>query len=105
MAPDLPAVCADEAKFKQIMYNLLSNAIKFTPDGGSVTVAAKLHRAHQQAVPPAGSHFSGECLKVSVADTGIGMHPRDHERIFVEFEQVDSSYGRRQQGHGTGIGA
>jgi CheY-like chemotaxis protein len=38
-----------------------------------------------------------------VADTGIGIHPRDHERIFAEFEQVDSSYGRLQQGTGLGL--
>jgi CheY-like chemotaxis protein len=42
-------------------------------------------------------------LKVTVADTGIGIHPRDHERIFAEFEQVDSSYGRLQQGTGLGL--
>jgi CheY-like chemotaxis protein len=40
---------------------------------------------------------------VTVADTGIGIHPRDHERIFAEFEQVDSSYGRLQQGTGLGL--
>jgi CheY-like chemotaxis protein len=40
---------------------------------------------------------------VTVADTGIGIHPRDHERFFAEFEQVDSSYGRLQQGTGLGL--
>ena len=40
---------------------------------------------------------------MTVADTGIGIHPRDHERIFAEFEQVDSSYGRQQQGTGLGL--
>ncbi|HWC60211.1 MAG TPA: PAS domain S-box protein [Verrucomicrobiae bacterium] len=90
VAPQLPPLFADEGKFKQILYNLLSNAIKFTPDGGMVTVTATL------ATP-------GESLKIAVADTGIGIKPQDHERVFQEFEQVDSSYGRQQQGTGLGL--
>ncbi len=99
-----PEVFADEAKFKQIMYNLLSNAIKFTPDNGRVTVTAT-RRNHANGHGALGSKppLSGECLQVAVADTGIGIHPRDHERIFTEFEQVDSSYGRLQQGTGLGL--
>ena len=49
VAPDLPALFADEAKFKQIMYNLLSNAIKFTPDGGKVLVTAAIQ--NEQPTP------------------------------------------------------
>jgi PAS domain S-box-containing protein len=86
----VPLLFADEAKFKQILYNLLSNAIKFTPDNGKVSVSA--------AVTP-----KGESLKISVADTGIGIKPQDHARVFHEFEQVDSSYGRQQQGTGLGL--
>jgi PAS domain S-box-containing protein len=86
----LPPLFADEAKFKQILYNLLSNAIKFTPDRGKVSVTASL------ATP-------GECLKITVADSGIGIKPQDHDRVFREFEQVDSSYGRQQQGTGLGL--
>jgi PAS domain S-box-containing protein len=98
-----PELFADEAKFKQIMYNLLSNAIKFTPDKGRVAVTAKRwNHPHGHGEPGSKSPLSGECLEVTVADTGIGIHPRDHERIFAEFEQVDSSYGRLQ--HGTGLG-
>jgi PAS domain S-box-containing protein len=99
-----PELFADEAKFKQIMYNLLSNAIKFTPDRGQVTVTAtRGNHPNGQGAPASKSPLSGECLKVTVADTGIGIHPRDHERIFAEFEQVDSSYGRCQQGTGLGL--
>jgi len=103
-APSLSAVMADEAKFKQILYNLLSNAVKFTPEGGKVTVAATREtdpEAHPGLEPLFAS--SGQCLMVVVADTGIGIHPRDHGRIFVEFEQVDSSYARQQQGTGLGL--
>lgn len=87
---ELPQLFADEAKLKQILYNLLSNAIKFTPDGGKVSISA-------------GVVGDGRWLQVSVADTGIGIRPEHHDRVFREFEQVDSSYGRQQQGTGLGL--
>jgi PAS domain S-box-containing protein len=93
IAADLPELFADEAKFKQIMYNLLSNAIKFTPDGGKVFVSAAIQIAdHGDSV-----------LQIAVTDTGIGIKLNDQERVFKEFEQVDSSYGRQQQGTGLGL--
>ena len=95
-----PPLYADEAKFKQILYNLLSNAIKFTPEGGRVAVRA---RVHQMSPEDKRAPNSGDWLRVEVSDTGIGIHPRDHERIFREFEQVDSSYARQQQGTGLGL--
>jgi len=99
-----PELFADEGKFKQIMYNLLSNAIKFTPDKGQVTVTATRSQPPDvQGAPELKGPRSGECLILTVADNGIGIHPRDHERIFAEFEQVDSSYGRCQQGTGLGL--
>jgi PAS domain S-box-containing protein len=98
LASDLPALFADEAKFKQIMYNLLSNAIKFTPDGGKVFVTVAI-----QSEVGGNSSPAGESLRIAVADTGIGIKMKDQERVFNEFEQVDSSYGRQQQGTGLGL--
>jgi len=97
-APDVPALYACEAKFKQILYNLLSNAIKFTPDGGKVFVTIDRQFAAIGEASPA-----EDCLRVAVSDTGIGIHAQDQLRIFKEFEQVDSSYGRQQQGTGLGL--
>src|ERR1019366_4137663 len=97
-APDLPSLFADEAKFKQVMYNLLSNAIKFTPAGGKVFVTAAIQNSTSADASPA-----GESLRVAVTDTGIGIKVSDRERVFKEFEQVDSSYGRQQQGTGLGL--
>lgn len=94
---DLSPLTADEAKLKQIMYNLLSNAVKFTPEGGKVTVTASLRPASSS--DPACT----ECLQISVSDTGIGIRAEDQERIFGEFEQVDSTYARKQQGTGLGL--
>jgi PAS domain S-box-containing protein len=102
VAADLPSLFADEPKFKQIMYNLLSNAIKFTPDGGHVTVTTLLDQVSDTAFRTR-SVAPVRCLRIAVADTGIGIQPEDHERIFREFEQVDSSYGRQQQGTGLGL--
>ena len=78
VSADLPAIFADEAKLKQILYNLLSNAIKFTGEGGRVTVTATPCREGPEPF-----------LQIAVADTGIGIRPEDQQRIFNEFEQVD----------------
>lgn len=89
---------ADRIKFKQILYNLLSNAIKFTPDGGKVGIDIEKVISNSQNVPWAleGQKF----FKISVWDTGVGIKPEDRERIFEEFEQLDSS----KSTEGTGLG-
>jgi len=87
----LPEVAADGGRLKQIFYNLLSNALKFTPAGGSVIV----HGGAEGA--PAGH------LRISVTDTGIGIRCEDQERIFHEFERIESGYSRSQSGTGLGL--
>ncbi len=105
--PNLPPVFADQPKFKQIMYNLLSNAIKFTPEGGKVTITARIQEGDAEAssanqtaskTPDRPRRF----VRLSVSDTGIGIKAEHHEKVFKEFEQLDSSYARQQ--HGTGLG-
>ncbi len=81
-------VSADERMLKQILYNLLSNAVKFTEPGGGITITAER---------------AGNDLRVSVADTGIGIKPEDQSRLFTEFEQLDSGYDRMHQGTGLGL--
>ena len=101
---------ADERKLKQILFNLLSNAVKFTPEGGSITLAAKLGTGYsvlegekstntQYPIPNTQKDF----IEISVADSGIGLRPEDQERIFCEFEQIDSSYAREHKGTGLGL--
>jgi len=85
---ELPNLIADSTRFKQILYNLLSNAIKFTPNDGQVTVRLNADE---------------ENLKLAVEDTGIGLTAEQLTRIWGEFEQVDSSYTRKQQGTGLGL--
>jgi signal transduction histidine kinase len=81
-------ICADKAKFKQILYNLLSNAIKFTPPGGNIRVCATVR---------------GQDLLVSVRDNGIGIAKEDQKKLFNAFTQVDSSSSRNYEGTGLGL--
>jgi signal transduction histidine kinase len=78
----------DERKFKQIMLNLLTNAVKFTPEGGTVTMSAQ--RANGAYV-------------FSVKDTGIGIAPEDHDKVFEEFRQVGTDYAKKAEGTGLGL--
>jgi len=84
----LRTISADEAKFKQIMYNLLSNAIKFTDEEGHVSIEAMTVRGDVQ---------------ITVSDTGIGIHQRDFERVFGQFQQLDGSESRKHEGTGLGL--
>jgi len=103
-------ISADERKLKQIMYNLLSNAVKFTPDGGSITLAAKLISEFRiqnselkvEEKQPATCNPQS-AIEVSVSDTGIGISHRDIDRIFNPFEQADGSSSRGYQGTGLGL--
>ena len=93
---------ADERKVKQIMYNLLSNAMKFTPDGGRVTIKAQNYKFNGNgSKKDKKSKKAG--IKISVADTGIGIDSKDLNRIFNPFEQVESSASRKFQGTGLGL--
>ncbi|MBC7703695.1 MAG: hypothetical protein H7274_07125 [Rhodoferax sp.] len=82
-------VTLDRQKFKQMLLNLLSNAVKFTDEGGSVDIVASTH--------------DGAWLHLEVSDTGIGIKPEDLDKLFVEFQQLDSGMARRYQGTGLGL--
>lgn len=84
----IKTIQADERKLKQIIFNLLSNAVKFTLDGGKLGLEAKTNK---------------KAVKITVWDTGIGIAPEDQERIFGEFQQVDSSFSRNYEGTGLGL--
>ncbi len=97
----LSFITADKVKFKQILYNLFSNAVKFTPEGGRIGIRTEKVVNRSQGLPWAveGQEF----LRTSVWDTGIGIKPEDMDKIFDEFEQVDSSMSRRYEGTGLGL--
>jgi PAS domain S-box-containing protein len=93
--PQLPAILVDVTRVRQILYNLIGNAIKFTGPGGTITLRAGPAAPRAPAGPP--------MLRVTVHDTGAGIRPEDLERIFREFEQVDSDNVRSQKGTGLGL--
>ena len=97
------AIWADERKLKQILYNLLSNAVKFTPDGGSITLAAKPISEFGIQNSELKGEENQSAIEVSVSDTGIGIKPEDQARIFNTFEQADGSVKKKYQGTGLGL--
>jgi PAS domain S-box-containing protein len=84
-----PLVYSDRQKVKQIVVNLLSNALKFTHQGG-IEIAVHLNPEVRTA-------------SIVVSDTGIGIAPEHHERIFEDFRQVDDSPSRQYGGTGLGL--
>jgi len=84
---DLPRGRGDERRLTQVLMNLVSNAIKFT-EAGSVSIRAKVEDGS---------------FVVTVSDTGVGIAAEDQERVFEEFQQVDSSSTRKKGGTGLGL--
>ena len=84
----VPPIYGEVGQLRKVIDNLVANALKFTPTGGQVTI--RLGYADGQAV-------------LQVADTGIGIAPEHHERIFERFYQVDGTTRRRYGGSGLGL--
>ena len=99
----IPAkIQADERKIKQILYNLLSNAVKFTPNGGSIELAAK--RLSNNKIRTKNHNDSlNDYIQISVKDSGVGLKKEDIAQIFEPFEQVENSLSRQFQGTGLGL--
>jgi len=88
IAEEVGYIRADERKVKQIVFNLISNAVKFTPDGGKIGINAKI---------------IGSEAEVSVWDTGIGIAPEDHGKLFKEFVQLENTRSKQYKGSGLGL--
>lgn len=87
IAPNLPELCVDPDRITQVLTNLLSNAIKFTPKGTvTLTATATL-----------------ENLRVSVADSGIGIPLEELPKVFDKFYQVGKDTLLAEKGTGLGL--
>lgn len=86
---DLPMLCADQRKLKQILINLVSNAVKFSNVGGQVDVRV----------------WSGidDGFVIQVEDSGIGIALQDIPKALAPFQQVDSDLSRTYDGTGLGL--
>ena len=114
---DLPVVVADEQQMRRALRHLIDNAVKFTPRGGIITITLAVVQSgrvtHGELKPgtddlltPPGLLPDGDdqpWLVIVVRDTGIGIAPEHHRRVFEPFYQVDSSSTRVAQGLGLGL--
>ena len=116
----LPRVRTDPTHLRQIIVNLIGNAVKYTETGG-ITVRARLLEG---AGPPDAGRLDGQLVRrpplppnatpgsegrrlwvaLQVIDTGLGIAPEDHERVFEEFEQVNAGPRGDSMARGTGLG-
>lgn len=87
--PGLPPLFTDEGKLSQVLKNFISNAMKYT-EAGDIKVSAETLN-------------NGTSIKFSVKDSGIGIAYADQERIFMEFEQIDSPLQIKKKGTGLGL--
>ncbi len=78
---------ADHTRIKQVLINLLFNAIKYNKPGGTVSIEYELK--------------AGDCIRISVRDTGVGMTPVQLEQLFQPFNRLGQEVGSEE---GTGIG-
>jgi signal transduction histidine kinase len=84
-AASAPAIIyADEGRLRTVLRNLLSNALRYTPAEGAIRIAAS---------------SEGNGVRIDVIDTGVGIEPADHERVFERFQR-----GAPPDVPGTGLG-
>jgi|GEM_PF-449974 len=95
----LPLIEGDMSRLVQAVSQLLNNAIKYTPDGGTITVTGRTLNGTTET----------QQVEVIITDTGIGINPADHQRIFSKFYRVDdvshhSTSDVKFKGAGPGLG-
>jgi signal transduction histidine kinase/CheY-like chemotaxis protein len=86
---------SDAVSLRRVLANLVDNAVKFTP-AGRVLLAVRARRREAEG--------EGEAAwRVEVRDSGIGIAPEAHERVFGDFEQIGNVERNLQRGHGLGL--
>ena len=96
---DIPPLMADPELLKKALDHVIVNAIKFTPDGGSITISAKVVEDPRQ----------GKMTEIRIKDTGIGIDSEHHKIIFEKLYQLGkvelhSSSRTNYKGGGAGLG-
>ncbi len=80
-------IFSDEMRIKQVLINFIGNALKFT-NSGYIEIGVKLENSSVQ---------------FHVKDTGIGIPPEFHRKIFDRFRQVETAQTRKYGGNGLGL--
>lgn len=101
----LPLVKAEPEKIEQVFTNLITNAIKYSPEGGEITVEAKLVRDEhdRDTMFDDAPEIKMPCLVMSVVDEGIGLPEDETERIFERFYRVNNQVIKSTPGAGLGL--
>jgi len=89
---DVHRITIDAGKMEKVLFNLIGNAFKFTPEGGNITVSVE--PVHED---------TGDYIKLSVKDTGIGIKQEEQPHIFTRFTQAMAGGAREQAGTGIGL--
>lgn len=91
---NIPAILnGDETRIKQIIANLLTNAVKYTEEGSVTLNIGFITEEDPDFIT----------LKVSVADTGIGIRSEDRQKLFAQFERIEEKRNRDIEGTGLGL--
>ena len=88
---DYLEVRSDRRSLSQILINLTNNAIKFTDEG---RVRVEVSRR---------SENGASAIRFSIVDTGRGIDPKDQQKLFAAFEQIQASSAARHEGTGLGL--
>ena len=92
-------ILADPGDVQQVVVNLCTNAIAAMPQGGQLEFRLEPSKPDPAITPCVGAFRDGEYVLLRVRDTGIGLVPGDHERIFEPFYTSNAS----NEGHGLGL--
>ena len=101
--PPLPPLYADTVRVQQVLRNLIHNAIRFTPEGGIVEITVGVERGGMSARSSDTQGENAAIACVRVRDTGIGIAPEFHERIFERFYRVLDKNADCGGGQGLGL--
>jgi len=105
----LAEVFIDAAKTEKVLFNLIGNAFKFTPERGSITVSLETVACPPKDLQPAGEADkalaapAAPYVKITVADTGIGIKAGDIPHIFERFKRGSDSSSQALGGSGIGL--
>lgn len=85
---NLPSIFVDRDKFQQIMTNLIENSAKYSLGASETIINVK---------------SKDDSVEIKVSNKGIGIEPKDYEKIFTKFARIDNPLTRKVQGSGLGL--